>query len=370
MTSPENNERCLTGAPLFRDLAESAAFDIAPCENALNLADTNRFTKLSLSPAQKIRMSALTQHIPAVVGSGVMAQAYIVKFPRGLPHTLMTLQRGGYATPIVGANKGIVGTAALYGMTSQAVALGAFTAMSVASGQYFLSQINNKLKMMTMGLDQILSFLHGDKKAELMSEMRFVQYAYENYESMMDHDQQRIATIAGLQAAKKTAIKDIEFYISELEKSVSERYENFDKLKSEVETAKKTEETLNLSQQLFTMSTIMEVYFSQNYDPKYLEAVETDITQYNTTCNDRLRETFSGLKTAINQFKPSGKMNPKKSVTSNDINSLKGELGNKIDFLRQHSESTTQRTIHFLLSASTAESKYYLTDSGDVYIER
>lgn len=100
-----------------------------------------------------------------------------------------------------------------YSMSTQAAIMGMFTAMSVASGQYFLSQINNEMRMMNMKLDEILEFLYGDKKAELMAEMSFIKYAYENYSSIMSHDQQRIATIVSLQEAKKVAMKDIEFIL-------------------------------------------------------------------------------------------------------------------------------------------------------------
>ena len=95
-------------------------------------------------------------------------------------------------------NGKFVGTASFYSLSSQAMILGAFTAMSVASGQYFLKKINSEMRMMKMRLDEILEFLYGDKKAELISEMSFIRYAYQNYSSIMAHDLQRIATIGSL----------------------------------------------------------------------------------------------------------------------------------------------------------------------------
>ena len=70
---------------------------------------------------------------------------------------------------------------------------------------------------MRMNLDKILEFLYGDKKAELMAEISFVKYAYQNYNSIMSHESQRTATIASIQEAKKVAMKDIEFYMNDLD---------------------------------------------------------------------------------------------------------------------------------------------------------
>ena len=61
-----------------------------------------------------------------------------------------------------------------------------------------------------------MDFLYGDKKAELMSEISFTKYAFENYASIMAHEAQRAATITSLQSAKKVAMNDIEFYIHDL----------------------------------------------------------------------------------------------------------------------------------------------------------
>ena len=49
---------------------------------------------------------------------------------------------------------------------------------------------------MKLNIDKILEFLYGEKKAELMSEVSFVKYAYQNYGSIMGCNPQRIATIS------------------------------------------------------------------------------------------------------------------------------------------------------------------------------
>ena len=147
-------------------------------------------------------------------------------------------------------NGKFAGSGSFYAMPAQVVLMGAFTAMSVVSGQYFLSQINNEMRMMNMKLDEILEFLYGEKKAELMAEMSFIRYAYENYILIMSHEQQRIATIISLQDAKKVAMKDIEFHINDLEKTVSYKTKDYSELEARTEKAFLIKESLELSQQL------------------------------------------------------------------------------------------------------------------------
>ncbi len=83
---------------------------------------------------------------------------------------------------------------------------------------------------MNLKLDEILEFLYGDKKTELMAEMSFIRYAYENYASIMSHEQQRIATIISLQEARKVAMKDIGSYIYDLETTIFRKTKDYAEL--------------------------------------------------------------------------------------------------------------------------------------------
>ena len=120
------------------------------------------------------------QQLPAVVAANALSDMYMVRFPAGIPNALTPLKQGGFSTMVKGENGRIAGTASLYSVEAQAAVLGAFNAMSIVSGQYFLAQINSELKTMNQNIDKILEFLYGDKKAELISEVSFVKSAYQN----------------------------------------------------------------------------------------------------------------------------------------------------------------------------------------------
>ena len=116
----------------------------------------------------------MIQQLPLAVTASNMPQMYTLTFPEGLPHTLMHLKNGGFATSIIGADGKIVGMASLTPMVAEAAIIGIFTAMSVLTGQFFLCQINKELQKINQKLDEIISFLYGDKKAELNVHMKIL----------------------------------------------------------------------------------------------------------------------------------------------------------------------------------------------------
>lgn len=344
---------------VLRMLETSGGFEVAPCDGQINFEDSNRFRKLKLSSAQKMHISAFTQGALPAVSTGVMANAYVVKFPEGLPHTLTALNQGGVGS-MIRENGKFVGSASFYSMSTQAAIMGTLTAMSIASGQYFLSQINNEMRMMNMKLDEILEFLYGDKKAELMAEMSFIKYAYENYSSIMSHEQQRIATIASLQEAKKVAMKDIEFYINDLESVVSHKTKDYADLESRTEKSFQVKECLELSQQLFVMSSMMEVYYSQNQDTEYLESIEKDMLAYIDKCDKRMLGSFSALKGTISGYKARPMEKIDKSVCEKRV-------GNLVDSLNSGEESDMRKAVRSALHASTKKAEYYFDNGGELY---
>lgn len=81
-------------------LMANGNFEIAPYDHVINFEDLSHFTKLKLSAAQKIHISAFIQNALPVVATGMTTNAYVVKFPEGLQHTLTKLQQGGVSSKI------------------------------------------------------------------------------------------------------------------------------------------------------------------------------------------------------------------------------------------------------------------------------
>lgn len=346
----------------FHTMQKQGNFILTPCEGIFDFDDKSRFTKLHLSPEHSIQISALMQQTPNLLASGALANAYTVKFPEGLPHTLTALKQGGFAAMIRGESGRFVGSASFYPMAMQAALMGAFTAMSIASSQYFLAQINNQMRMMNLKIDEILEFLYGDKKAELLSEMSFLQYAYQNYESIMSHDIQRTATVVSLQGAKKVAMKDIEFYISDLDAAVSRRPKDYEELQQHVDKALQIRESLSLSQQLYVMSSMMEVFYSQNLDSAYLDCLEHSMLAYIDKCDKRMLGSFSKLDGQVNAYKP-------KPMEKVDKTEAEKKIHTVVDGLNNGEESKLRKSVRASLHSMDQSAEYYLAPNGNVYVK-
>ena len=95
-----------------------------------------------------------------------------------------------------------------------------------------------------------------------------MKYAVGNYSTIMLSEPQRIATLTNIQRSKIRAIADIDFYTTELEHRV-----NTKDAKKNQEPVLIAKQNLDLSSQLYAISTIMEVYYAQNWNAVYLESV-------------------------------------------------------------------------------------------------
>lgn len=274
----------------------------------------------------------------------------------------MELKRGGQTTTIVGADGKIAGTASLQEIdaTMMATTLQAFTIMSVLSSQYFLAEINSKLNKIGKSLDQILEFLYGDKKAELLSEISFTKYAYQNYSSIVSHDAQRTATIGSIQQAKKVAIKDIEFYLHNLESLIVGK--GGSKLAGVIEESFRIKDCLELSIQLYVMSTILEVYYAQNFDKGYILNVENETSVYLAKCDKQILGAFAVLKDNVQNYRSAPLEKFDKAGWLNRIERVVEPLG-------RGEESEMKRSIHSTLYSFNQKADFCIDRNGEVYLK-
>lgn len=345
----------------LQDLQERHGFKITPCQSNLESGDKN-FEMLKLTSEQKMQISELLQHVPAVATAGAMAGAYTVSFPQGLPHTLMKLKRGGFGSQIVdmAGNKEILGSASFYPMVAQAAVYGVFTAMSIATGQFFLGQINKELRMINQKLDEILKYLYEEKKAELLSEVFFVKYACDNYDSIMSDEAQRMATIGSIQQAKKIAMKDIEFYIkhleSEIESSAKQKFDALVQLK-DGKIIPNTE-NLEMSLQLYCMSSLMEVYYARNFENTYVKYVEDNINSYVESCTKKEYSIFNKMDAYFNNSKVPKNLKSKLLEYRTELSDREKSINNR---------EKDMKKLSAVLQSTNKSAEYYIKMDGSVY---
>ena len=248
-------------------------------------------------------------------------------------------------------------------MLGQAAIYGVFSLMSIITGQFFLKQINEELKTINKKLDDILRFMYGDKKAELLSEVSFVKYACDNYVYIMEHDVQRTATIISIQEAKKVATKDIEFYLNDLHNEVksgdSLKAINFDKFNKLFDKIQKIKENLNLSLQLYLMSSLIEIYYAQNFEESYMEYLAKDIKIYAKNYNDQIFSHYGFLISTLNRITPTNAQKADRDKLMATLEKEKSSHGEIYDDICDRISDVSK--------ALNQQVQYYLDKEGNVY---
>lgn len=342
--------------------AEALNCEITPIDSSVSLDFENkaRFKKLVPSPEQAAQLSSLTQQIPLIVAGDSIAGTYKIVFPEGIDGTLMALKRGGISTTIIGNDGKFSGTASLVEASNMAALFNAFSAISIVTGQYFLSKITSNLKMIALNLDKILEFLYGDKRAELLSELNFVKYACKNYSSIMSVDVQRIATISSLQRARTIAMRDIEFYITNLDSKKNEQAKDYSDFEALSEEAIKIKDSLDLAMQLYALASIMEVYFSQNWDSDYLEYIKQDVSYFCTKCREQIIASFNGLEARNRNFKQN-------IITKFDSTPLAERFNSILNQINSEEKAPLATIVSSALDQPKQQIKFYLNSAGEVY---
>jgi len=335
-------------------------FDIKISDDNIDFSKRTDLTKLELTSGQKMHISALWNAVPSLATVGTK-NACVLHLPDGVTTSdLIKYQNGGLGNIYRGADGKFAGQAPLELLGKQQVIMGAFTAMSIASGQYFLSEINSNLMAINQKIDKILEFLYGDKKAELISEVSFVNYAYQNYISIMECDHQRTATITSLQSAKKVAMKDIEFYMSDLDSLIKAK--DTPDLDEFINKAFQIKDCLQLAIQLYCMSNILEVSYSQNGNSLYHEYVEKDILSYIDKYEKRMLSNFSAIQMYIKTYKGNPLKKIDKSVYERQVEEFVDSLGSDGEFIKR-------KPLQSFLQSFQKESTFILDMEGNAYLK-
>ena len=337
--------------------ARKADYEITACDTPIDFDDKSRYKKVD---ADDPTMAAFFHSIPTMLAADTMAKAYLVKFPEGLPHTLLKLNRGGYSSTIVDANGNFLDTASLYELTNMRQLYSAFSLMSFVTCQYFLTQIFDQLSVIRGVVDDVMEFLYGDKRAELISELNFVNYASSVYSSVMTSDPQRIATITNLQQAKQVAIKDIEFYINDLEKKAKGSIKDYAAFTNIAEKAIEIKKCLEAAMQLYVSSTILEAYYANNWDAAYVAYVENDVSFFLSKCDKRMLQYFTALEQRCKSLKS--------PLLGKDVKvSLEKELSKIVTDLADPQKSELLQKTHEALHLPQEKTEFYVTKDGNVY---
>lgn len=333
--------------------------EVTTSDISFDFGDTSRFRKIEFPEQTGLTANSLLQLLPAAAASDVASKTYILKFPEGVQGTLLHLRRGGYATTIVDSTSHFSGTASLHPVDPVSVSLfNVFSVASFATGQYFLRDISSKMSEINRKIDEVMAFLQASKRTELASEWTFVKYALENYATIMLSESQRIATIGNLQRAKIKAIGDIEFYEEQLEESVKAKTS-----KEQATIVLENKQALDLASQVYTLSSIMEAYYAQNWNQSYISSIEADAKYLFALMQNRTIAAFKTYSDKVSKEIENRKKNPlAKGISENEHKILKTYTD-----LSGQTESPLYTSIESALAEPSNPTALYLSPDGTTY---
>ena len=274
------------------ELEKLGEFQIIPCKVG-EFKNDKSYKKISITGDQCNKLLSTVSMVSGIARAGLTSNAYIAKFPKGLPHTLMKFKSGGVGSAIIGDNGKVAGHASFHNISALTAS---FAILSAITSQYYLHSIDSKLTDIKSISQSILDFLETDKKSELKSEIDFVNRAVNNYDHIISNEAQRISTITNLQSTVKVSIKDCEFYANFLKRTI---YRN-SHIQEDCRLAFNYKALLENSLSLYTMGSILEAYYAQNFDPKYLAGVKNDLLDHIRSFEKIIAPSFEHLKKRIN----------------------------------------------------------------------
>ena len=188
---------------------------------------------------------------------------------------------------------------------------GAFNIMSLATGQYFLSEINSTLSTLEDGVSNIQGFLETDKRSEIEADEETLVHIYYNLRYIMDNDMERMSVSANLKNMKNKALKEIKFFRAQTEKE-----RNKIRKDSKYDTVKEAyRKLMTLYPQYwcavrnYNNSTFLDTVITEMDDPDYLLLIYVDVRNQIML----YEESFSKSEYKLNNFiKESKELNKKK----------------------------------------------------------
>ena len=331
------------------------SINIQPHESSI---DKSKYEKLNIDRDEVIKfIEPFIRQLPDII----LDKAYTFTLPNSMPDLLnnITEQRHLLVNLI-----NSVGEGSVFSLTKLNPSFALFSIISIAAIKTAMRDLDTKLNVMNGKLDKILGFLYGDKKAEIIAEMQFVRYAYKNFESIYKNDTHRLATLTNLQASKKVAMKNIEFYLADMDADVKKNTKNDNEMRRLSDDILKIKESLELSVELFFSSSVLEIYYSDNHSKGYIENTIADVDSYLEECHRRNMVNIAAMKGKWEAVfnKPAPVPLPKpKTPTPNPFT--------------QAAESTSRRETlniskNILDSIQNPTKEYIVTKDGEVYIPK
>lgn len=232
------------------------------------------------------KVDAALQSVPQIMLNKLYSgDVYHVIYDKGLGVLQKSAQHPGeYLGNVVSAdaNNKIKGVARLRKLDIGAqIAGNVFTAMSLVTRQYFMSQINNRLHKIEGCVMEIRKFLEDDKRSKLQSEEEFLKMTQQTMPFIVENEAQKQATLTSIQKIRMDALADIIFYRKQINspERISAKKDKSDEVIKNVNDICSLMSEYWYSLYLYCFAVYLEPIVARNYDSDYLNLLIEELLE-------------------------------------------------------------------------------------------
>lgn len=288
-------------------------FGITIIEDGLSLMDARSRGYRRMSETEIGRIDALVQYIPQIAAQNATAQATSQVFRTAVEGSYRCILKPGQhlaqsrLTPgavrgiglsnatnqVAGSAEWIPNDAVLSISNAPQIALGVFNAVSMITGQYFMSQINGKLATLEEDISRIEGFLEATQRSKLKAAYQELTDIIARLDFIKNHPEQIRSTIDQLHVIQRTAQESINLCLEmiQTESQLASAQDKEDIIEKRIGNIAKYLNQQMVSVQIYSVATLLEIQLND------VDATE-ELVAYKKQIEKRVAEYRESLEAA------------------------------------------------------------------------
>ena len=177
---------------------------------------------------------------------------------------------------------------------------GVFSAMSMITGQYFMTQVNNNLSQIEEEITLVRQYLEDDKRSKLQSAEEFLKMTQRSLQFILENEGQKQSTITSIQKIRMDSLASINFYKMQINdlRNISEKKDTAEEIIQNVQKICFMISEYWYSLYLYCFAVYLEPVVGQNFNSEYLKMLSEDMTD---KCN-YYKKDYEVWKNKLNEY--------------------------------------------------------------------
>lgn len=196
------------------------------------------------------------------------------------------------------------------------IALNAFNALSVVTGQYFMAQVNAKLSVIKNGIDDIKQYIDAVKQSELEAALQELNEIIRHLQFIKKDPERTRGTIVQIEDVRKVARRNINLYSNQIQKVIKRT----SKTDSENLITKNTDDLRQYMIQyryavyVYNLAQILKIYLNDITDVEELSMFRNEISMTVNSYKDQYAKMVKWVNRYLEETNSLNKMNIKQML--------------------------------------------------------